>query len=637
MNLGQGIGRILPDGSMLVALDFSPGSDAYSEFLWSDPRSTRNHLLEGLGDDRQRVGVLLPGHVVMADVSDPEPTRDLATVNPGLMLLAPVGLQVRWPGQDARIEQVDGNSIVVALDQGDTTFTVQGIDPSVAVGDLVSASSLLGTVSSRTDESVLGSRVIIVPNCGSDPFEYLTPETYAARRNSIGAAFVAIGIHGFSEPVTSPEIVELRDRRLARSQRAYYGRPPAFVRGKGVWMYDEYGHAYLDTINNVTHVGHSNPRITKVASRQLAKLNTNSRFVYRGLADYADALVSTLPDPLEVVFFVCTGSEANDLALRISRQVTGRRDVVILDGAYHGNTTAVMEISPNRYKGPGGRGKPDTTHELETPNLYRGSYRYDDGDAGRKYAADAAGIFQELDVRGQQPAAFIAESLMGTAGNVVLPDGYLHDVFGAARKHGALCISDEVQVGAARFGNHYWGFQDQGVVPDIVTMGKPIGNGHPMAAVVTTREIAQTFDDGVKYFNTFAGNPVSCAIGLEVLQIIEDEDLQGNARVVGEHLLTNLQELMNRHEIVGDVRGKGLYMGIELVRDRETQEPAKEEAYRISEELLQHGVISYPTGQYDNVLKVKPPMVFDKSHADFFVEALDRVLSSPQQFLSTQQ
>lgn len=635
MNLGQGIDQVFPDECTLVALDLSPGSDAYIESLWSDPLSTQTYLLNQLGEDRRRVGVLLPGHVVMADVRDPEPTPSLATVNPGLILLARAGTQVRWPGQDATIERVDGTSVVVAANRGDTTFMVQGIDPLVEVGDLVTSSAVLGIVSALTDGSVLGDRVVMVPNCGTDSVELLTPEDFAVRRNLIVAAFEAAGVHGFTEPMTSPEIVELRDRRLARSQRAYYGRPPAFVRGRGVWMYDEYGHAYLDTINNVTHVGHSNPRITKAASRQLAKLNTNSRFVYKGLADYADALVSTLPDPLEVVFFVCTGSEANDLALRISRQVTGRRDVVILDGAYHGNTTAVMEISPNRYKGPGGRGKPETTHELEIPSLYRGSYRYGDDDAGRKYAADAAGVFRELDDRGHQPAAFIAESLMGTAGNVVLPNGYLQGVFGAARQQGALCISDEVQVGAARFGTHYWGFEDQGVVPDIVTMGKPIGNGHPMAAVVTTREIAQAFDDGVKYFNTFAGNPVSCAIGLEVLQIIEEEDLQGNARVVGEHLLTNLRELMQRHEIIGDVRGKGLYMGIELVRNRTTQEPAKEEAFRVSEELLQQGVISYPTGQYDNVLKVKPPMVFDKSHADFFIEALDRVLSAPQQFSST--
>jgi len=567
----------------------------------------------------------------MAEVRESEPMFGVATVNPGLIALAAEKMTVKWPGPSARIKGVGGRSLLVVLEDGSATFRIQGIDPYVMLSEVVVAGSVLGEIAVSNNESVLGSRVAFVPVIDGTDLQYLTPEAFSELRESIAAAFAAIGIHSFSQPMTSPEIVELRSQRLAKSQRAYYGHPPAFVRGSGVWMYDEFGRAYLDTINNVTHVGHSNPRITRVATRQLAKLNTNSRFVYQGLAEYADRLVSTLPDPLEVVFFVCTGSEANDLALRISRQVTGRRDLVILDGAYHGNTTAVMEISPNRYKGPGGRGKPETTHELETPSLYRGSYRYGDHEAGLKYARDANRTFEALTNLGRPPAAFIAESLMGTAGNVILPDHYLQTVFSSARKHGALCIADEVQVGAARFGSHFWGFQDQDVIPDIVTMGKPIGNGHPIAAVVTTREIAQAFDDGVKYFNTFAGNPVSCAIGLEVLQIIEDEGLQNSAQVVGGHLLAGLRELMARHEIIGDVRGKGLYMGIELVRNRETLEPASEEAYRCSEDLLRHGIISYPTGQHDNVLKVKPPMVFDKSHADFFVEALDRVLLSGQQ------
>lgn len=628
MNLGEGIERILIDRPSLKAVDLSAASDAYDNLLWCDPTSTGSYLEEVLGTRSEVTGVLLPGHVVMADIVDPEPARSVASVNAGLILLSASGEGVCWPGPAALVQHVGLESIVVTLPDAGLSFHVTGIVPAAHVGDSVETGSVLGTVAECRDESPLGCRVVFAPAIGGPPASMLSAAAFAEERGSILKAFETIGVQGFSQPMTATEIVELRQRRLARSQRAYFAQPPAFVRGRGVWMYDEYGHAYLDTINNVTHVGHSHPRITRAASRQLAKLNTNSRFVYQGLAMYAEALVSTLPDPLDTVFFVCTGSEANDLALRISRQVTGRSDVVILDGAYHGNTSAVMEISPNRYKGPGGRGKPDTTHELETPNLYRGSYGYGDEHAGAAYAADAARVFGDISASGHPPAAFIAESLMGTAGSVVLPAGYLQGVFAAARRHGALCISDEVQVGAARFGTHFWGFEDQGVVPDIVTMGKPIGNGHPMAAVVTTREIAQAFDDGVKYFNTFAGNPVSCAIGLEVLRIIDDENLQANAQDVGSHLLLNLTELRSRHELIGDVRGKGLYLGVELVRDRVTLEPAKAEALQVCEYLLRRGIISFPTGQYDNVLKIKPPMLFDKSNADFFLEELHDALSS---------
>jgi 4-aminobutyrate aminotransferase-like enzyme len=393
-------------------------------------------------------------------------------------------------------------------------------------------------------------------------------------------------------------------------------------------LYDQFGRAYLDAINNVTHVGHAEPRITAAATAQLNKLNTNSRFIYPSIATYAERLVSTLPAPLEVVFLVCTGSEANDLAVRMARQVTGRTDVVVIDGAYHGNTTTVTGISPNRYKGPGGRGAPDTTHEVMCPDVYRGPHGRDDPDAGRKYAADVARVVDGLAANGRPPAAFIAESLMGTAGNIVFPDGYLRGAFDAARHSGALCISDEVQVGVGRLGTHFWGFQAQGVVPDIVTMGKPLGNGQPIAAVVTTREIADAFDDGMKYFNTFGGNPVSCAIGTTVLDIVQEDDLQANALTVGDYFLGSLTQLKARHPVIGDVRGHGLYLGVELVADPVSMQPAAAYALAVSEAMMENGVIVYPTGMRDNVLKIKPPMVFSRSDVDLFVATLDHVLTT---------
>jgi 4-aminobutyrate aminotransferase-like enzyme len=307
----------------------------------------------------------------------------------------------------------------------------------------------------------------------------------------------------------------------------------------------------------------------------------------------------------------------------MARQVTGRRDVLVVDGAYHGNTSVLTGLSPNRYKGPGGTGPDPTTHEVEQPNRYRGPHGYDDPRAGHAYAESVRRVVDRLTT---PPAAFIAESVMGTAGSIFYPDGYLAEAFTAVRAAGGLCVADEVQVGFGRLGDVFWGFESQGVVPDIVTMGKPMGNGHPMAAVVTTREIADAFDAGMKYFNTFGGNPVSCAIGAAVLDEIEAEGLRRHAAETGRHFRHALDELAGRHELIGDVRGHGMYLGVELVRDRESKEPATEEALHVSELMKDEGVLVYPTGSANNVLKIKPPLTFTATDADLFTSVLDDVL-----------
>ncbi len=426
---------------------------------------------------------------------------------------------------------------------------------------------------------------------------------------------------------SGPRVLRSRETHFAKSQRSYYDRPMNLVSGRGSWLYDESGRAYLDAINNVTHVGHSNPRVVRAAAAQMARLNTNSRFVYPGIAQYAERLTSLLPEGLEVAFLVCSGSEANDLAVRMARQVTGRSDVLVVDGAYHGNTAVITGLSPNRYKGPGGTGPAPTTHEVEQPNLYRGRHRYGDPLAAEGYAADVARQVDRLVAGGRPPAAFLAESVMGTAGSLFYPEGYLERAYASVRAAGGLCIADEVQVGFGRLGDVFWGFETQGVRPDIVTMGKPIGNGHPMAAVVTTREIADAFDTGMKYFNTFGGNPVSCAVGTAVLDEIAEEDLQARARATGAHFKEALLAVADRHEIIGDVRGRGMYLGVELVRDRATMEPAGAEAMWISELMKDEGVIVYPTGASNHVLKLKPPLTFTGQDADLFAAAFDEVLS----------
>ena len=420
------------------------------------------------------------------------------------------------------------------------------------------------------------------------------------------------------------EIRAARQKHLGSSLSVSYQEPLKIVRGAGQFLYDEHGRPYLDCVNNVCHVGHSHPRVVDTAFRQMAVLNTNTRYLHDNIIRYAQRLTATLPDPLNVCFFVNSGSEANDLALRLARTHTGQQDIIVLDGAYHGNLTSLIEISPYKFNGRGGMGEPAHVHTAVMPDRYRGPHK--GSQSGEKYAQSVRQIVKNLQDNGRRPAAFIAESLLGCGGQIVLPDGYLDAAFQHVRAAGGVCIADEVQIGFGRVGTHFWGFQTQGVIPDIVTMGKPIGNGHPLAAVVTTAAIAQSFHNGMEYFNTFGGNPVSCAVGLAVLDVIEAEGLQQNALLVGTHLLAQLRRLKDKHPLIGDVRGAGLFIGIELVRDRATLEPAAEETSAIVERMKERGILLSVDGPLHNVIKIKPPIVFTQADADFLTESLNQVL-----------
>lgn len=423
------------------------------------------------------------------------------------------------------------------------------------------------------------------------------------------------------------QIAAARRERLGPSLSLSYRRPLAIARGFMQYLYDDTGRGYLDAVNNVPTVGHSHPRVVEAARRQLAVLNTNTRYLHENLARYIERLCDTLPAPLSIAFLVNSGSEANDLALRLARTHTGGTDVVVIDGAYHGNTTALIEISPYKFAGPGGRGKPAHTHVVMRPDPYRGHYRGRGVKAGAAYAAHVREAIAAARASGRSIAAFVCEPLLAAGGQIVLPDGYLREAFRWARDPGAVCIADEVQVGLGRVGTHFWGFETQGVVPDIVTMGKPIGNGFPLGAVVTTPEIAASFANGMEYFNTFGGNPVSCGVGLAVLEVIEREGLQQRAHAVGKRLLDGLARLAERHPIIGDVRGLGLFLGVELVRDRETLAPAPEQAAYVAERMKDRGVLLTTEGPLHNVLKIKPPLVFSEENADHLVETLDGVLA----------
>ncbi len=420
-------------------------------------------------------------------------------------------------------------------------------------------------------------------------------------------------------------LLERRRRSIGPSLSIAYQQPLKIVRGRGQFLLDDGGRAFLDLVNNVCHVGHCHPRVVEAAASQQATLNTNTRYLHDNLVLYAERLAATLPGPLEVCFFVNSGSEANELALRLAMTHTGRRDVLVVDNAYHGHTARLVSASPYKFMGPGGSASAEPwVHVTPMPDGYRGLHRGHDRAAGVAYG-DAVGAV--IDASGAAFAAFLTESLLSCGGQIVPPPGYLETAFRHAREAGAVTIIDEVQVGFGRIGTHFWGFESQGVVPDIVVMGKPIGNGHPMGAVVTTRAIAESFANGMEFFSTFGGNPVSCAVGLAVLDVIRDEGLQAHALDVGTRFQDLLRGLMSRHEIVGDVRGMGLFIGVELVRNRKTLEPAAQEADDLINRLRQRGILVSTDGPHHNVLKIKPPLVITAEDVEMVVRVLDDELA----------
>jgi len=424
---------------------------------------------------------------------------------------------------------------------------------------------------------------------------------------------------------SSEQIAAARKQRIGPNLSLTYRKPLKLVRGWMQHLYDDEGRRYLDAVNNVPHVGHSHPRVVRAAQEQMAVLNTNTRYLHENIVRYAERLCASLPEPLRVCFFVNSGSEANELALRLSRAYTGRKEIIVLDGAYHGNTTSLVEISPYKFDGPGGAGAPAHVFKAPLPDVYRGRYKKGDPQAGEKYAQHVAETIESVQKNGGRIGAFISESLPSSAGHIIPPAGYLKKVYAHVRAAGGVCIADEVQVGFGRTGTHFWAFAAQGAVPDIVTLGKPIGNGHPLGAVVTTREIAESFANGMEFFSTFGGNPVSCAVGMAVLDVLAEEKLQANALRVGTRLMDGLRVLMDKYPLIGDVRGMGLFIGVELVRDRTTLNPAAGEAAYIANRMKDCGILIGTEGPLHNVLKIRPPMVFSEAKADFLLTTLDGI------------
>ncbi|KAL8587799.1 hypothetical protein ACOMHN_021017 [Nucella lapillus] len=428
--------------------------------------------------------------------------------------------------------------------------------------------------------------------------------------------------------------IQLRKQFIGQSCALFFKSDPLkIVRASGQYMFDEEGHKYLDCINNVCHVGHCHPKVAQAGSDQMHILNTNSRFLHDNMVMLAQRLTASMPDKLSVVYFTNSGSEANDLALRLAMHHTKNKEILTLDRAYHGHVISLIDIS--RYKLDRMKDdvhkQPDFVHVVPCPDTYRGKYRdcdYPGEDLGAKYASDVDASISQIQRQQKGVCCFIAESMQSCGGQVIYPQGFLQRVYDSVHKAGGVCIADEVQVGFGRVGTHMWSFQVDGVEPDIVTIGKPMGNGHPVAAVVTTADIAASFQAcGVEYFNTYGGNPVSCAIALAVLDVIEEENLMKHALDVGGYLKDQVLKLKEKHELIGQIRGRGLFVGIDLVKDRDTREPHTPAATYVVTKMKEARVLLSQDGPHNNVIKFKPPMTFSREDVDLVVAHLDTFFS----------
>ena len=422
------------------------------------------------------------------------------------------------------------------------------------------------------------------------------------------------------------QLLELRKKYLSPSLSLSYDKPLHIVRAKGQFLYDSKGDRYLDAVNNIQHVGHCHPKVVSAASEQYGILNTNTRYLDETVINYAKDLTNYLPNGLTTCFFTNSGSESNDLALRLARTATDSKETIVLDGAYHGHVSSLIDISPYKHNSKGGSGPPSYVHTLPMPDSYRGKYRGDEALTG--YIDELKNILYSIKKNGKNISAFVVESIMGCGGQLILPDGFLERAFELVREEGGVCIADEVQIGFGRVGSKFWGFETANVQPDIVTMGKSMGNGHPLSVVVAKKQIADKFNNGMEYFNSFGGNPVSCAVGKAVLNVIEDEKLQQNAHKVGQYLLKELKRLQGEFPLIGQVRGIGLFIGIELIKEKSKLIPAHAEAEKVVNEMMRKRILLSTDGPDHNVIKIKPPMVFSTENADELVLNLSEVLGN---------
>ncbi len=431
----------------------------------------------------------------------------------------------------------------------------------------------------------------------------------------------------FTNKVKKEKILLKRKKNIARNLSISYREPLHMLEAKDQFFYDEHGRKYLDCVNNISHVGHSNKFVHDALVSQNLKLNTNTRYLYNIINEYSDRLLKTFPKQLNKIFFVCTGSEANDLALRIAKNYTKAKNVLVIDNAYHGHTNSLIDLSPYKFNSKGGEGKKDYVHVLRMPDEIRGKWTKQNNKWINKYIDEAKEIINKNFNKKNSLSGFFFESILGCGGQIELPKGYLKSIVKLVKQKNALCIADEVQTGFGRVGSNFWAFEEHEIVPDIVTLGKPMGNGHPIAAVITTKKIADTFNNGMEYFNSFGGNPVSCAVGNAVLDVMEKDNLQKNSKIVGNYFLKNLRNIQNKFpNYISKISGKGLFIGIDLIINGNFLLPNPRLATKLINSLRLKGILLSTDGPYNNVIKIKPPLVFNKDNVNFVCSEIDKFL-----------
>lgn len=607
-------GRLLDvDAGSVVTLDLSITSDAYDDGGWLRDTVEDETACRAL-DDGAAVVVTLRGQPVLTRT--PKLSQRSPDVVPtGIFMWSTVDLALSAPWDGELTEASSGSFTLCGTDH---VLRVAGAH--IKTGQArVSAGQMLAEMPARERVwiSVQPAAAPVAPSFTSAELAPGWLTLTCDPRPLLGLPPVDAAADG--------GLLQRRNASFAAVQEHYYRDPPRIERGWRNYLLSTAGRSYLDMVNNVTVLGHAHPRVAATAARQLRKLNTNSRFNYESVVEFSERLAGTLPDPLDTVFLVNSGSEASDLALRLATAATGRRDVVAVREAYHGWTYGTDAVSTSIADNPNALAtRPEWVHTVDSPNSFRGKYR---GPDAVRYAGDAVRRIEELVAAGRAPAAFICESVYGNAGGMALPDGYLQRVYAAVRACGGLAISDEVQVGYGRLGDWFWGFEQQDAVPDIVSVAKSTGNGYPLGAVITSRAAAEAFRSQGYFFSSTGGSPLSCAIGITVLDVLRDEGLQENASRIGRYLKDRLLGLRDKHPLIGTVHGMGLYLGVEMVRDLQSLEPATEETAAICDRMLELGVIIQPTGDHQNILKTKPPLCIDAEGADFYVDTLDRVLT----------
>ncbi|WP_312816998.1 aminotransferase, partial [Pseudomonas sp.] len=496
---------------------------------------------------------------------------------------------------------------------------LQGLEDAPADGQALAKGQSLGSSCGYLSVQLcLDTRI-------QPPF-FATPSQAAAWLALCPSPAALLGFDCDAEPLPDPQdLLARRDASFARSQKHYYAQPPQIERGWRNYLIDLQGRSYLDMLNNVAVLGHGHPRMVAESARQWSLLNTNSRFHYAAITEFSERLLALAPEGFDRVFMVNSGTEANDLAIRLAWAYSGGRDLLSVLEAYHGWSVATDAISTSIADNPQAlETRPDWVHPVEAPNTFRGRFR--GADTAADYLRDVDTKLAELDARGRQLAGIICEPVYGNAGGISLPAGYLREAYAKVRARGGVCIADEVQVGYGRLGEYFWGFEEQGVVPDIITMAKGMGNGQPLGVVITRREIAEALEAEGYFFSSAGGSPVSCRIGMAVLDVMQEEGLWDNARDTGRYFKARLQALVDKHPLAGAAHGSGFYLGLELVRDRATLEPATEETMLLCDRLRELGIFMQPTGDYLNILKIKPPMCTTRASVDYFVDSIDRVL-----------